>query len=245
MRQLVLVLALAGCDGVFNLDELHVPIDATGPLPGDVRMDDSPVDNALILHLPFDGDVVDTVSGNKAACASGTSSCPQFVAGRLGSAAAYDGADDCLTANLAVVGTVFTVALWFQVPNDTSVSLLSKPYTSTLDSWQIDTDTGHNLRFNSFANNTANNLTVPSAFSEATWTHVAITYDNAVRQIFVSGILRASGGPSTFSVNTDPVFIGCDRDSGSPTHRMAGLLDDVRVYSRVLTTAEIGALANM
>lgn len=248
MRQLavVLVVALAGCDGVFNLDELHVPVDAAVPAdPADGRLDGSQLDDGLILHLPFDGDLMETVSGAKASCASGTSSCPQFAPGHAGSAAAYDGADDCLTANLAVVGTVFTVSLWFNVATDTSVSLISKPYTSTLDSWQIDTDTGHTLRFISFASNTANAVVVNSVFTESTWTHVAITYDGSARQIFVSGLLRMTDGPSQFSVNTDPVYIGCDRDSGSPTHRMAGMLDDVRVYSRVLTAAEIGALANM
>jgi hypothetical protein len=43
----------------------------------------------------------------------------------------------------------------------------------------------------------------------------------------------------------DKVYIGCDRDNAATSRRMAGLVDDVRVYSRVLTTAEIGTLANM
>jgi hypothetical protein len=249
MRQriVVLALALAGCDGVFNLDEIKLPADGGDtPIPDGMRLDANPLDNGLTLYIPFEGDFVDSVSKAPATCAGGSSNCPQFVPGVHGLAAAYDGGADCLTVDPSIVGTLFTVSLWFQVSTDTSVSLIAKPYMSTtLDSWQIDTDTGHTLRFISFNGSTPTSITAPASFTESTWTHVAITYDNAVRQIFVSGILRTSGGPSPFAITMDKVFIGCDRDSGSTSRRMAGLVDDVRVYSRVLTAAEIGALANM
>jgi hypothetical protein len=246
MKQLVVVLALAGCDGVFNLDEIKLPRDGGDvPFP-DGMTDANTLDNGLTLYLPFEGNFVDSVTMAAGTCEGGTSNCPQFVPGVHGLAAAYDGGADCLTVAPSVVGTVFTVALWFQVPTDTSVSLIAKPYMNTaLDSWQIDTDTGHTLRFISFNGTTPTAITAPASFTQSTWTHVAITYDNAVRQIFVSGILKMTGGPSPFAITMDKVYIGCDRDNAATSRRMAGLVDDVRVYSRVLTTAEIGTLANM
>ncbi|HUS31658.1 MAG TPA: LamG domain-containing protein [Kofleriaceae bacterium] len=239
---LVLVVALAGCDGVFNLDKLHLPPDSAVDAPPL----DASLDDGLVLHLSFDGNLTDSVSGVPAACVGGANTCPKLAAGNLGSAAAFDGADDCLTANLSVVGTVITVALWFNVPTDTSVSLIAKPYTGALDSWQIDTDSNRTLRFISFDTNGATGVVLPTAFTVNTWVHVAITYDGAsVRNLYVNGSLRANDGPSQFAIDTGPVYIGCDRDGGAPARHMAGSLDDVRVYRRVLTADEIKALANL
>jgi concanavalin A-like lectin/glucanase superfamily protein/Big-like domain-containing protein/PASTA domain-containing protein len=78
------------------------------------------------------------------------------------------------------------------------------------------------------------------------WTHLALTYDGTSLRLYVNGVLRstlaASGGITT---STSPVRIGGNVVFSSPgTEYFAGLIDEVRIYNRALTAAEIAADMN-
>jgi hypothetical protein len=70
-----------------------------------------------------------------------------------------------------------------------------------------------------------------------TWTHLALTYDGATMRIYVNGLLvnsrSASGAVLTSS--------GALRIGGNGVwgEYFAGTIDEVRVYNRALTQAEI------
>jgi glucose/arabinose dehydrogenase len=69
------------------------------------------------------------------------------------------------------------------------------------------------------------------------WTHLATSYDNSTLRLYVNGTqvrTLAAGGPMT--VSTGPLKLG-----GNAIWRewFAGLMDDVRIYNRALTPAEI------
>jgi hypothetical protein len=75
-----------------------------------------------------------------------------------------------------------------------------------------------------------------------TWVHVAGTYDGASLRIYVNGALNASMAVtgSTCS-NTEPLGIGAKNRTatGVVEAYMDGRIDDLRVYSRALSAAEI------
>jgi hypothetical protein len=74
-----------------------------------------------------------------------------------------------------------------------------------------------------------------------TWTHVAVTRSGGTMQLYVNGALRAttSGLPTTaISQSNNPLRIGGNQVFGGEF--FAGLLDDVRIYNRALSAAEIG-----
>jgi hypothetical protein len=76
-----------------------------------------------------------------------------------------------------------------------------------------------------------------SALPVNTWTHVAATYDGTRIRFYVGGVLVASQAASgSYQVNTSPLWIGGNAVYGE---HFKGKLDDVRVYSRALTPAEI------
>lgn len=80
-----------------------------------------------------------------------------------------------------------------------------------------------------------------------TWSHVVITNNNGSALIYINGVQVASGNISLssgdFNYNTNyPMSIG-SRDN-EPTDNFNGLIDDVRVYNRVLTAGEIATLNN-
>ena len=75
------------------------------------------------------------------------------------------------------------------------------------------------------------------------WTHVAATYDGAAMKVYYNsklvGELAASGGISTC---IDHLYIG-NKHSGAPAgDGYKGIMDEVRLYSRALTEAEVAAI---
>jgi hypothetical protein len=75
-----------------------------------------------------------------------------------------------------------------------------------------------------------------------TWTHLAATYDGSRLKVYVNGVgvgsLAATGNIAS---STGPLTIGGNRVWGE---FFAGAVDDVRVYNRALSAAEITALMN-
>src|SRR5207253_2520281 len=76
-----------------------------------------------------------------------------------------------------------------------------------------------------------------SPLTTGTWTHVATTYDGAVVRTYVNGVLAGSQ-TATGPIVTSSGVLRLGGDSlGSEW--FAGTLDEVRVYNRALTQAEI------
>ena len=76
-----------------------------------------------------------------------------------------------------------------------------------------------------------------AAVSTTAWTHLAVTYDGAALRLYVNGVLvkTTSNVPNIVS-STGVLRIGGNSVWGE---YFAGLIDDVRVYSRALSAAEI------
>jgi hypothetical protein len=69
------------------------------------------------------------------------------------------------------------------------------------------------------------------------WTHVAATYDGSTLRFFVNGVQVASkSGISTVLASTGALKIGGNSVWGE---YFRGLIDDVRIYNRALSLAEI------
>jgi hypothetical protein len=78
-----------------------------------------------------------------------------------------------------------------------------------------------------------NNLFGPGPLPLNTWSHLAATYDGATMKLYVNGTLVASQ-PQTgsLSTSTQPVAIGLN---------WVGSIDEVRIYNRALSNAELQA----
>ena len=69
-----------------------------------------------------------------------------------------------------------------------------------------------------------------------TWTHIAATYDGSMLRLYVNGQLaNASAGAGSIVASTRDLWLG----RAPWGEGFAGTLDDVRIYSRALTAAEI------
>lgn len=126
-----------------------------------------------------------------------------------------------------------------------NVTRLSSGIVAKNNDWEVGLNDGA-LQFSAqgTAHSAVTNDTIPSGL----WTHVAITYasgNNGVVTVYING------APATLSTNNfvsgwqlgsddDGVNIGVDSDAQADF--LAGAVDDVRIYNRVLTASEVQAL---
>jgi hypothetical protein len=75
----------------------------------------------------------------------------------------------------------------------------------------------------------------------STWMHVAVTFDGTKSTLYINGVEDNSviyASPVGIIANTSPVQIG----SRGGSNRWSGTLDDIRLYGRALSAAEVSDL---
>jgi hypothetical protein len=86
-------------------------------------------------------------------------------------------------------------------------------------------------------------LAGPAAIPLNQWTHLAVTFDGTTRVLYVNGIQVASqGGFGALAYAPVPVGIGATWQNNPPTFQFTGFIDEVSLYDRALTPAEISAI---
>jgi hypothetical protein len=83
-------------------------------------------------------------------------------------------------------------------------------------------------------------LTSTTVFNPNTWYHVAGTFDGTTMRLYINGVLNASLPMPGTVTGTGPFTIGRDYDN---TRILNGSVDEVRVWTRTLTAAEIATNA--
>jgi hypothetical protein len=210
----------------------------------------SSVSTGLIAHWKFDDG-----SGGTAADASGQghpgaltnmNTSTAWVAGHLSGALTFDGTNDYVNigSSLSAIG-VITVSAWVK-PSSIGIDrqIVSKGYDGTKTQWELKTTTaGGKVSFRYWAPGAVGVESVHSLTS-GVWTHVAGTFDGGTWKIYFNGVLdnqASAGGPVATNRN---LCIGAVDINGSPGQFWSGAIDDVRIYNRALTAAEIAVLAH-
>jgi hypothetical protein len=220
------------------------------------------LDDGLVLYLPFDSDGGPTAPdesglGNHARI-SGAVFSPD---GRAGGAYYFDGVNDIMKIEKNPS---------LNVPDHFTLSVFMKPYSyanqrpilswfSTNQAkagvhmwthvygyqWQ-GRGTGAHLCGTDGVENNLNRVISVSDPTLNTWHHLVITYDRGTGtgQLYLDGSLLQTKSMGSYTpMMTNDVYVGGTVDgSGWPILSFHGLLDEVRVYGRVLSAADINAL---
>ncbi len=78
------------------------------------------------------------------------------------------------------------------------------------------------------------------------WSHIALSWDGTNYQVYINGLIKASGPYSVLNELQAVAHIGNDGGngfSGSKVEAFNGLMDDVRIYNTVLTQPQVMYLA--
>ena len=229
----------AGVDGMFNTATC---------------LSQTPIDSMSVYYTFDGGSLLDNSgNGNHATMGSGIAS---NVTGRFGTNALYlsnEGnvistptqATNILTSTYNCP-SIFTVSFWFcctKTPTVTatgsvifSTNNLTTALTNAICIYLYNNSGTINIlgAFNNTAN-TGNGSTI----SVNTWYHTALTYNSGSLRIFLNGVQTANTLSGTYATNG--FSLGFGRDTGN-VYPFAGFIDDFRIYTRILTNAELYSL---
>lgn len=214
-------------------------------------------DPDLRAHFRFDDGAAATTASNSApagmsALLTGTQWTSDTADGSR-HALAFDGEDDrALLGSLDVAGDELTLAIWCKAESFGVADgrLISKATGLTADEhyWMLSTiQQGPDffVRYRLRAGGTTTTLVGSVPLVAGQWTHIAAEYDGQAMTLYQDGAWIGSApkaGALATSAGVDAA-VG-DQPHGSGERPFHGQLDDVRVYSRLLTGAELASLSN-
>jgi hypothetical protein len=251
-----------GSDGApADLPAVEAPRDLGGPDTRDVAAPDSPpgvnLAAGLVHHWKFDEGMGMLTADSSGRGNTGTlTGVPNWMSPGAPIpntsnpfALMFDGTDDYValqTSLSPVLGATASLSSWikttqtgannsFDAPGITGVEMSS----GSNDIFWGFLDAAGNLGFRPGSGTTVKSM---SPVNDNMWHHVVMTRDRntGAIQIFVDG--RLTGSATTLIGDKTTVFqaIGRITNSGRPYFR--GLIDDVRIWDRVITAAEVTAL---
>ena len=140
--------------------------------------------------------------------------------------------------NPSLTPSQFTMEAWvFIAPNaGSSMCIIGKNYA---ESYYFAIASGNRVRIvpSKWGNGYLDSKPV---LVKEKWTHVAATFDGTTAKIYIDGALDTTRSNIGSVLDTPhDLCIGRDRESGAPAYGFRGSLDEVRMWNRVLTQAEI------
>jgi hypothetical protein len=180
-----------------------------------------------------------------------------WVAGKIGGALDFDGTNDSVTTTLPQLTTAITIAAWVYLSSDRNDYETIVARGSTTDRpnyefrwgsggsddrlelvWRKSDDTAH-------AWITSNTQSLDATVGQ--WAHLAVTHAWGT----TNSAFYVNGNVQSASTNTTLPYTGGTQSGSigallynSDTNPLLGKIDDVRVYNRALSAAEITALYN-
>ncbi|MDP2765910.1 MAG: LamG domain-containing protein, partial [Candidatus Methanoperedens sp.] len=186
-----------------------------------------------------------------------------WVGGKVGGALEFDGTDDHVlipdSPSLDIANNI-TLEAWFinqgvgaGFQSDLAGMIVAKHWTHNTRSYDLRID--HNTKKISFQlfepDNSEHDLDSNSLIIDNQWYYVVATYDKAtgMAKIYLNGQLDNSQNIGSFDImqTAMPATIGCylaSADGSALRSFLNGIIDEVRIYNKALTQAEISNYYN-
>lgn len=210
-----------------------------------------PTEDGLIGHWKFD-DGSGSTAVDSAGSADGTLTNmdpnTDWVTGQIGGALDFDGVDDTVAAPSTYdwASGDFSVAFWINIDNYIDYERIVYVDDQFLIAYG---DGGNRLSWNVEPDDVDGKMDTPDILGTDVWKHVVFVYDKAT----TSGQFYIDSQSQTMS-NNNPALMGWDNTTKTDNtiffmarddvSEQDGMMDDVRIYNRALSVAEIQDLYN-
>lgn len=220
-------------------DDTGLDESSTGDGPGTGKQ---PTASDLVLWIDFDDGPLD--KSDYAHDVSCSSSCPGTTAGVFGSAGLFGGQHYEVAQDPALdLSGAFTLTVWVRVDGMNALTrstIFTQEYEAGAMSYDVsaqdlDGDPAYDLVIASDNSGPGLLDQLPSG----TWQFLAIRMEDGDQQVFLDGAEVSSGSLSPVGSHLAPLHIGGIPGIGFP---LIGALDDLRLYSRILSDAELGVV---
>jgi hypothetical protein len=226
------ILALCAC-GRINFDPTR------GADAGDSGISAEQLGQGLLLYFDFESNDPAIGVVGAATCTA----CPLEVSGKVGTyGGQFFAGGTCMQIadTPALRPPLFTFALWVNASGPQLATTFGRPYmgaTAQNNTWEMYTDT-QGVWFVG-----GNRMYTGSVVSANTWHHVAGVFDGMHMLRYIDGAYTTTVTMGPVVYGNDDVLVGCDIGSGTQGDFFDGVLDEIRLYDRMLSEAEIAALA--
>ena len=206
----------------------------------------------LVAHYTFEegaGNIVTNTEGGY----GGTIHGPSWGIGKEGGGLAFDGTNDYIELNnISISGKKLTLSAFVLFDGDITNNprIISKAKYLDKQNWSLafhtESNTTGGFEFNLNTDETNyTTITQPTFTPELNkWYHVAGTYDGSNMKLYVDGQLIKTTPKLGYTISDDnKAWIG-GNPSAATDSPWKGAIDEVRVYSKVLSQTEIQDLFN-
>ena len=232
------------------------------------KTQDTQLTTNLVGYWPFNGpDIYEsgTVAADKSGqgnngALSGFTAATGAVPGKIGQGLRFDGSDDLVNAGTAASlddldtkgGLTASAWIYPYTTGEGTLGIIVNKDANSNGTWNLQLFTATQLQFRKDG---ATDLVVRSSTGTITlnkWQHAAVTWDGSITatnvHMYVDGVettyATQTNGDSFVSDASNSLRIGADGNVNA-NYAFNGLIDEVRVYNRVLSAAEIKRLYNM
>jgi prepilin-type N-terminal cleavage/methylation domain-containing protein len=199
-------------------------------------------DDGLVGYWKFDEEAGATAAdasgnGNTGTWSGGAS---HWTAGKVGGAGIF-GTNNSVSAgttNIPSGSAPRTITAWIYPTSDSNGNdIVNIGPTTQYQRFCLSRGTTNNIYFCGQNYDVAGTLTMPNN----AWSHTAVTFDGTNIRLYVNGVLDSVTDKNLLNTTVDRVNIG---SYSGAAEWFPGLIDDVRIYKRALSAAEILALYN-
>ncbi len=208
----------------------------------------APSGDGLIAYWPVDNSGAD-MSGNayNLSLVNGTTYSSDSQQGTQ--SLSLDGVDDYAVSPAIDLGNTFTLAMWVKMPSRSNIQTLIANGNSGAASYgfklMVNTYASSDRRIN-FESGTGTVASISrsgtNVFDFGAWEHVALTVNRTTGEVHIfynATDVTVDMGTHTGFKNNDVIRLGRMTNN---SFGMQGLLDDVRIYNKVLSQPEIAAV---
>ncbi len=161
-----------------------------------------------------------------------------WVKGIRGKALEFDGIDDCVSISDSDIISVekgdFTLEAWIkttQVHSDPNGIVILNKYPDGYDPWTMRIGSDGRIRFIC-----DENIYSAEPVNDGVWHHIAALRSGQIIKLYVDGVLTDTGTSTTMNDTSLEFYIGATHNY---LRNYEGIIDEVAIYNRALTTQEI------
>ncbi len=202
--------------------------------------------SGLVAYYPLNGNANDESGNGNHGSENGEI---EYIDGRTGQAAKFDGTDDYILVpdnDTLDLSDAMTITAWIKSESTSGPRVIVSKWND--NSWDYsyifkDHNYSDKLRITltkGGLRGDLGDLTGAAFIPLETWIHVAATYDSDTLRLYFNGVqdgtLSASG---TIKNSATALLIGAVYTGGGIQEKFKGAIDDIRIYNRALSPAEI------
>lgn len=193
----------------------------------------------------------DTVSSNDGTVSNGSTAGATWSGGKHLGGLAFDGNDKVTCGNLGSLSgnTAFTVSAWVKVTagtNTDGIIVQQRAVNGYDGQYQLLVNSSGRIGFYVYGNGVQQfNFTGSTTINDGQWHHVAATRDTLGNAwIYLDGVVNGSVTGTTVRGLNSSIDVGIGADIRDSVKFFKGVIDDVRVYNRLLAAGEVQAIQN-